>query len=54
MSSRGIAAQFTRMKGLSRRELFSWSALAMSSLPVPLSPVKSTVDGVSATFSMIA
>ena len=32
----------------------SWSARATSSLPVPLSPVMSTVDGVSATFSMIA
>ena len=32
----------------------SCSALATSSLPVPLSPVMSTVDGVSATFSITA
>ena len=53
MRSRGIAAQLTRMKGLSLRLLFSCSARAISSLPVPLSPVSRTVLGVSATFSMM-
>jgi hypothetical protein len=48
-----MAAQLIRMKGFSRRELPSWRAVATSSLPVPLSPVISTVDGVSATLSMI-
>ncbi len=48
-----MAAQLIRMNGLSRRELPSWSAVAISSLPVPLSPVMRTVDGVSATLSMI-
>ncbi len=47
-----MAAQLTLMKGLPSREVFSWRARAMSSLPVPLSPVMSTVRGVSATFSM--
>ena len=48
-----MAAQLIRMNGLSRRELPSWSAVAMSSFPVPLSPVMRTVEGVSATLSMI-
>ena len=48
-----MAAQLILMNGLSRRELPSWSAVAISSLPVPLSPVMSTVEGVSATLSMI-
>ena len=44
-----MAAQFTLMNGLSRRDEPRCSAFAMSSLPVPLSPVMSTVDGESAT-----
>ena len=48
-----MAAQLMRMNGLSWRELPSWSAVAISSLPVPLSPVMRTVEGVSATLSMI-
>src|SRR6266581_5375040 len=50
----GMAAQLILMNGPERRELCSCSALAASSLPVPDSPVMSTVDGVSATFSMMA
>jgi hypothetical protein len=49
----GIAAQLILMNGPIRRLEFSCSALATSSLPVPLSPVISAVDGVSATFSII-
>src|SRR5215472_5860316 len=48
-----MAAQLIRMSGLLRRDEPSCSAVAISSLPVPLSPVISTVEGVSATFSMI-
>ncbi len=48
-----MAAQLILMKGLSRRLEAPCSAVAMSSLPVPLSPVMSTVEGVSATLSMI-
>ena len=51
LSSRvsGIAAQLMATNGPSLRPLFAWSALATSSLPVPLSPVMSTVVSVSAT-----
>src|SRR6478736_2268144 len=42
------------MNGLSRRDEFSCKARATSSLPVPLSPVISTVVGVSATRSSTA
>ncbi len=48
-----MAAQLILMSGLSRRDEPSWSAVATSSLPVPDSPVMSTVEGVSATLSMI-
>ena len=54
MSSSGIAAQFTWISGLSRRWLPRWSARATSSLPVPLSPVISTVAGVGAARSMVS
>ena len=47
-----MAAQLILMNGLALRDEFSCSARATSSLPVPDSPVISTVDGVSATFSM--
>ena len=47
----GIAAQFTLMSGMSRCALRSWMARAISSLPVPVSPVMSTVLLVSATSS---
>ncbi len=46
-----MAAQLILMNGPSWRDELSCSARAMSSLPVPDSPVMSTVDGVSATFS---
>ena len=45
----GIAAQLTLMSGMSRCALRSWMARATSSLPVPVSPVISTVLLVSAT-----
>ena len=54
MSSFGMAAQLTLMNGWSLRPECSWSARATSSLPVPLSPVMSTVVGVSATRSSMA
>jgi hypothetical protein len=48
----GIAAQLSRRNVLPARGEPSCSALATSSLPVPLSPVISTVDGESATRSI--
>ena len=42
-SSPGSAPQFTATKGPVQRGEFAWSARAMSSLPVPLSPVTRTV-----------
>ncbi len=51
MSVSGIAAQLTRMKGRPFRLELSCRACATSSLPVPDSPVISTVVGVSATLS---
>jgi hypothetical protein len=47
----GMAAQFTLISGMSRCALRSWMARATSSLPVPVSPVMSTVLLVSATSS---
>ena len=47
----GIAAQFTLMSGMCRCALRSWMARATNSLPVPVSPVTSTVLRVSATRS---
>jgi hypothetical protein len=41
-----------RRTGRSARLEFAWMALATSSLPVPLSPVMSTVASVGATFTM--
>ena len=52
MSSRGMAAQLTFTNGPSARGLRRWMARAMSSLPVPLSPVMSTDALVGATFSI--
>ncbi len=49
-----MAAQLILMNGPARREELSCSARATSSLPVPDSPVMSTVEGVSATFSTTA
>ena len=51
LSSRlsGIAAQLIATNGPLAPRLARWSALATSSLPVPLSPVMSTVVSVSAT-----
>ena len=50
MSVSAIAAGLTATKGLSRRGLCRWIARAISSLPVPLSPVMSTVVDVRATW----
>jgi len=44
----GIAATLTATKAWPRRSLRAWIARATSSLPVPLSPVISTVVGVDA------
>ena len=51
LSSRfsGMAPQLTATKGASRRGERAWMARATSSLPVPLSPVMSTVELVGAT-----
>src|SRR5436190_7553654 len=43
---RGIAAQFTRMKARPARCDFLWMARAISSLPLPVSPLMSTVESV--------
>ena len=45
----GIAAQLTAIKGASLRRLLPWMARATTSLPVPLSPMISTVVSVGAT-----
>ena len=47
----GSAAQFTATNGPLARALAWWIARATSSLPVPLSPVSSTVVSVGATFA---
>ncbi len=44
-----MAAQFTGTKGWAPRRLPAWMARATSSLPVPDSPVRSTVASVGAT-----
>ena len=49
----GIAAQLTLMSGMSRWALRAWMARATSSLPVPVSPVMSTVLLVCATSSAV-
>ena len=48
----GMAAQLILMNGRSRRDDFSCRAVATSSLPVPLSPWISTVEGASATLAI--
>jgi hypothetical protein len=53
-SGAGTAAQLTATKGCSRRGDRWWSARATSSLPVPDSPVMSTVASLSATRLIIA
>ena len=52
ISSEGIAAQFTATNGASLRGERACSCRAISSLPVPFSPVISTVAWVGATRSM--
>ena len=47
--STGMEPEFTGTKGLSARGEARWMALAMSSLPVPLSPLISTVEREGAT-----
>ena len=49
----GMAAQLTLMSGMSRCALRSWMARAASSLPVPVSPVMSTVLLLCATSSSL-
>ena len=44
-----MAAQFTGTKGRAARRELAWMARAISSLPVPLSPVIRTVTSVGAT-----
>ena len=53
LSSRlsGIAAQLTEMNGLSARFDLAWMCRAMTSLPVPDSPVISTLASLGATWS---
>ncbi len=48
------AAQLIATNGLLRRGLLKWIAFAISSLPVPLSPVVNIVVLVCATFRMIS
>ena len=48
-SSGGIAPQLTAMNGWFARRLCAWMKRAISSLPVPLSPMISTVESVVAT-----
>ena len=50
-SSEGTAPVLTGTKGLSRRGELAWIALAISSLPVPLSPWISTVERLGATWA---
>src|SRR5262245_40960732 len=50
----GIAAQLTLTKGPAARRDQAWMARARSSLPVPVSPLTSTVDSVAATFRVRA
>ena len=45
-----MAPQSTTTNGLFARALASWMACATSSLPVPVSPVTSTVRSVGAAF----
>ena len=51
-SPSGTAATLTATKGASRRGLWRCTARATSSLPVPLSPVTSTVACVCATWAI--
>jgi hypothetical protein len=52
MSDSGMAAQFTGMKGPSRRGERAWTARAISSLPVPVSPSTATARSLGASRSM--
>ena len=51
-SSPGRAPQFTATKGPARRGERAWIACATTSLPVPLSPVSSTVVSLCSRFSI--
>ena len=53
-SSPGSAAQLTTMKGPLRRGEWPWIARATTSLPVPLSPVRSTVASLCSSEEMSA
>src|SRR5579863_1754141 len=48
-----MALQFTRTRGRSLRTLRLWMARAISSFPVPVSPLISTVESVGATCSTL-
>ena len=52
ISSSGMAAQFTSMRGLSGRSLIWWMVRATSSLPVPFSPVIRTQAWVGAAMAI--
>ena len=54
INSEGMAAQFTSMKGPLPRVLSSCNCLATSSLPVPFSPVMSTLALVGATLAIMS
>ena len=49
-SDSGMAPQFTGTKGPRARVLFSCTSRAKTSLPVPVSPVSSTVESLPAIF----
>jgi hypothetical protein len=49
ISEVGIAAQLTLTKAREARRDLLWTARAINSLPVPVSPVRSTVESVGAT-----
>ena len=49
ISSRGMAAQFTATNAFDERPDRRWMARAISSLPVPVSPVIRTVESLRAT-----
>ena len=51
-SSAGSAAAFTATNGPFRRGEWAWMMRAITSLPVPLSPVTSTVDSLCWRVSM--
>ena len=53
-NAEGSAATFTATKGLVFRGPFEWRSLAITSLPVPVSPWMTTLDEVFATTATLA